>query len=280
MLFVSLVAAAGLIGGGDLLRLGDDVARQVHSTVDWSDPEAVALARYERALAITLAPLAQLYDAADTHATPPGVLAAARASLAEAAQALDEAKDPKSLAHVAPMFRDYLHKTGRMLDGWDAGRTRPDHMDETFEAQNLLHDTLNDAQEARFLRELRGFEEEDGYKYFHRLIHYQGFRLFRTVTMTMAPAGELRRATADYRVAAARLRRFVAARSRVHDEFVSFIEAAANLTAALTPFEKALGNIPDDQWIPVPDPEMIIEAYGAIRDLRHHLLRLERTGEF
>ena len=275
-----MVAAAGLFGGDDLLGLGDDVARQVHSTVDWSDPEAVALARYEHAFAVTLAPLARLYDAADAQAALPGVLAAARTSLAEAAQACDEADGPESLAHVAPLFRDYLDKAGRMLDRWDAGRAWPDQMDETFEAQNRLHDALSDVQEARFLRELRGFEEKEGYKYLHRLIHYQGFRLFRTVTMAMAPAGELRRAAADYRWAAARLRRFVAARSRVHDEFAPFAEAAADLTAALIPFEKALDSAPDDQWIPVPDPAKIIDAYGAIRDLRHHLIRLERAGEF
>ncbi len=278
LLFV--IGGAMLLGGGEVLHLGEEVASQVHSTVDWSDPESVALARYNEAFAVTLEPLARIYEAATT----PGAAidaAPARAALARAQDmAAVAAQDaPETLASVAPTFHDYLDKAGALVDAWNPARLPTALLAETFEAQHAVNDALQDAEEARLLRDLRANETERGYGYHHRLIHYEGYRATRAATGTMVTAGDLRRALADYRAAEVTLQQFLEGRSRIHDDFLPFSEAAAALGKAMSTLVDGIGDAPADQWVPDLDSGGVANAFAELRAQRRRLLRLERTGE-
>ncbi len=274
------VVAGALLWGGDVLQLGDEVASQVHGDVDWSDPESVALARYNDAFGLTLEPLAQLYKAAAAPDTPiddagtRDALAAARAMVETATQDV-----PDSLAAIEPIFTDYLDKAGALLAQWDPEQLPTARLAETFEAQHALNDALQDAEEARLLRDLRRHESDRGYAYHHRLVHHQAYRAVRVATGPLVTAGALRTALADYFAVEVVLQDFLATRSRIHDEFLPFSEAAAGLAEAMAGVVGEVQASPDEQWIPELDTAPVVAAFGELRAQRRRLLRLERAGE-
>ncbi len=274
------VVASALLWGDAVLHLGDEVAEQVHGDVDWTDPESVALARYNEAFGLTLEPLARIYKAAaapDTPIDPAGTrdaLAAARAMAEAAAQ-----EAPETLAPLEPLFADYLDKAGALLTNWDPEQLPTALLAETFEAQHALNDALQDAQEARLLRDIKRHEADRGYAYHHRLIHYQAYRTLRVATGALVTAGALRQALADYFAAEVVLQDFLETRSRIHDEFLPFSEAAADLATAMSAVVAAVEGAPDAQWTPELDTAAVVGAFGELRAHRRRLLRLERAGE-
>ena len=280
VLFSAVIAGAWFWGGEDVLRLEDEVAFQVHSTVDWSDPGSIALDRYTRALGLTLEPLARFYEAASGTGTRVDIAVARDALAAAAALAAEAAEDaPEGLAPLERLFADYLRKAGTMLDAWDPAQGLSASLAETFEAQHALNDALQDATEVRLLRDLRAHETDRGYAYHHRLVHYHGYRAMRAATGAMTTADELRRALTDYFDAEVALQRFLEDRSRIHDGFVPFVEASANLGKAMADLVKDMEDEPADQWFPRMDAAAVVDAFGDLRAQRHHLLRLERIGE-
>ncbi len=280
VLFIAVIAGAWFWGGEDILQLEDEVAFQVHSTVDWSDPESIALDRYTRAMGLTLEPLARFYEAASGMGTRVDTAVARDALAAAAVLAVEAAEEaPEGLAPLESLFADYLRKAGTMLDAWDPAQGLSADLAETFEAQHALNDALQDAQEVRLLRDLRAHETDRGYAYHHRLVHYHGYRVMRATTGTRTTAGELRRALTDYFDAEVALQRFLEDRSRIHDEFVPFVEASTNLGKAMADLVKDIEGEPADQWPPRLDAAAVVDAFGDLRAQRHRLLQLERTGE-
>ena len=276
----TVLAGAALLGGEDVLRLADEVARQVHSTVDWSDPESVTLDRYSRALGLTLGPLAHLYEAASNARVPVDVVPARNALAAARVLAAEAAADaPEGLHHLEPLFADYLDAAGALLEIWDTEAPPETALAATFGAQHTLHAGLQDAEEARLLRDLRAQEDDRGYPYQHRLTYYRAYRLVRCVTDHLVPAGALRSALEGVRVADGILGRFVAAHSRLNDDFAPFVDAATAFSRAARDLAVTLNDPPNDLWITIPNPGPLLDAFAELRARRGHLLRLERTGE-
>lgn len=263
-LFFAVLLGGALFGGPEILSLGDEVGSQVHSSVDWADPESVALARYQTALAATLEPLALLYEAANGGDPAPHTEEIHRALDEAAALAAEAAVDaPAYLAHLDPLFIAYVDRAGALVEAWVPEQPPRALLAATFDAQHALNDALDSAQDARLLRDLRAHEDDRGYAYHHRLVHYHGFRLVRRTIDSMVDPGVLLTAIEGYRGAEERLLRFVDERARVHGDFALFVQATEEFTRAV-----------DDL-----DPDALIDAFGAIRAQRQHLLRLERAGE-
>lgn len=277
---IVVVTGALLWGGEDVLHLGDEVASQVHGTVDWSDPESVALARYDEAFALTLEPLARIYEAAATPGTRIDAIETRAALAAAATLAVEAAQDaPPALAPLAPLFHAYLDEAGALVDAWNPDQLPTRRLAATFEAQHEVNDALRDAEEARLLRDLEAHEADGGYGYHHRLLHYQGYRAVRTATGALVTAGELRQALADYVGAEVTLQAFLEDRSRVHDDVVPFAAAAAELARAMATLVSGIDEAPEAQWIPDLDAAAVVDAFGELRAQRRRLLRLERAGE-